>query len=274
MTNNQFMPDLLLNMSNLLYLQHTSACRDFYAAQNGKTIERDDFDRERLHVSTTGTELIPKFQSIFQPTKKRLFDRVDHPGNYRYNCNLSDEDVVLQHWYFGYHIPDGEERQILRTFLERVTPEVERSLGYHFVVCNVRCWEGAGSRMVHGFDWHHDGFAEGVVKILVYLQPPNLQNGTTFVRYADREEHVEREVPAWALIQTTKLIHRGHMGETPGRRVIEFTLAPYRGDSDLTLPIMATNAMYPWIPPNGPDWANQDWSAEIKDIAPLFGYRS
>lgn len=101
-------------------------------------------------------------------------------------------------------------------------------MGHGFEITNVRAWESRPDTNFGPTAWHADGFSSYVRKILLYLQPMNLRNGT--LELYDRSGNkilLNTTEASCILFDNSALLHRGRASTSNVlRKVIEVAIIP------------------------------------------------
>jgi hypothetical protein len=140
-----------------------------------------------------------------------------------------DENIVVglnrESTYYGQPAPSATAA--IEEMLASMSEEIERQLAHCWTVVNVRAWTAKPGGEGGPNSWHSDGFARYVRKIMVYVNSPNVENGTVeLITRKGKTFVVEAATPVCVLFDSAVLKHRGLPGVRQGRPAIEITLAP------------------------------------------------
>ena len=149
------------------------------------------------------------------------------------SSDLTDETAKrlnAENIYYGPPCP--EARNELKRFLSLIALEIESELAQHWRVINVRAWKSRPQAAFGPSDWHVDGYSPYVRKLMLYLQPPNEENGS--IEICDRAGNtisLENSSAVCVLCDTSILLHRGRPSRTNLRPAIEITIMPAQATS-------------------------------------------
>jgi len=150
-----------------------------------------------------------------------------------------------------------KETKNIKNVLSNIAPTIRSCLGHPFRIANMNCWgmmpssDGFGSNA-----WHNDGFPPGMYKLLIYLNPPGRETGTSEVRLPDGSSTIiEGPAGTWVLFNSTTLLHRGLPASSVERTIINVTIVPAFKES--VYPVIAgVRANFPWFPWSIPNHDN------------------
>jgi SAM-dependent methyltransferase len=155
------------------------------------------------------------------------FDQSDFGLDF-FGTQLSEvaiEQLNADNIYFS--PPSIDVQAYLANFLHENSAAIEHELGCRWRVVNVRAWETRKGANYGPSDWHIDGGARCMRKIMFYPLPPNKQNGS--LELFDRQDNkysLEFDYPVAVLLDSSVLLHRGVPGSLENRPAIEVTIIP------------------------------------------------
>lgn len=206
------------------------------------------FARDGAVVFPIPIQTAEALSGYFSVSNEIAFDSADgapghdaHPFSDEIVRSLNEQNV-----YYGR--PSPEVVSALGAYLTSVYDSVAQQLSYDFKVVNFRAWQSRPGADMGPSAWHCDGDREFfLVKLLLYVRPPSLENGTLeFFTRSGRRLVLSARQPLAILIDTSLLLHRGRASATQPRPMIELTMAPALEACDtLELEFAGQNARFP-----------------------------
>jgi hypothetical protein len=213
--------------SRALWRLHEAHCQAKYIGNT--TLQYPGY-----HFSNSGIEIIDKLRTIFTDEKRVDFSHSDvkegylnGAGGYGPLDSFSSEACKKFNEQNNFYMPNAQDISNIEKFFLCIKNEVEERIHSHFDVVNVICKESLPNANFGPHDMHVD--SQGAIrKLVIYLNPPNLENGTTRLITSDGDLVViESENLGWLLFDADYLQHSGlppKSGLT--RPTIELTIAP------------------------------------------------
>lgn len=200
--------------------------------ETGRSSHESGFLLNGFHLIRIPDEVVSRLQRFFDKSIVCSFD--DKETHADYFASVLPVDVVsrINAENVYYRPPSSDARSALEQFLTSVAGEVESQLAHRWRVINVRAWETQPEANIGPNAWHVDGFSHYLRKIMLYLRPPNEDNGTIeiFDRTGDAVL-VDSPWPVGVLFDSATLLHRGRPSRTGQRPVIEITIMPAEATS-------------------------------------------
>ena len=172
------------------------------------------------------------------------FDADDARDDY-FRTDLDEHYVAqLNAQNIYYRMPDSVARDNLSSALNVIADDVAYQLGHSWRVVNVRTWSARPGISFGPSAWHSDGFPSVVNKMMIYLNPPNEDNGTIGIEARDGKKHIIESTHAALVLLDVGLCHCGIPGVSRVRPAIEVTVV--RSEITSTELVFAgANARYP-----------------------------
>ena len=131
-----------------------------------------------------------------------------------------------------YSRPGPSVTDALEAYFETIKDDIETQLACPWAIANVRAWSVLPGTEFGPNIWHSDGFSRYVRKFLIYVNPPNLDAGTTEITTRKGEVmQIEADTPVCVLYDTAVLTHRGRSPKSESRPIIEVSIVPARETS-------------------------------------------
>lgn len=122
----------------------------------------------------------------------------------------------------------------------------------HLKILNMRSWiTNQSSRLYGANKWHSDNFKNGIYKIMIYLNPPCIENGTTEFIIDGKKLKLTGPAGTCLLFDNTNILHRGCLPKKKTNRlVIEITLMLSLFSKQINPNILTSNSncSYPYFP--------------------------
>jgi predicted SAM-dependent methyltransferase len=195
--------------------------------QNQKTNYRSQFLDEGYFLLDIPPVFLGSLRNFFADEIARPFSLADVRPDF-WGSDLSKEiETALNRESIYYGQPDNTAIAAIEKLLTSWSGEIERQLAHHWQVVNVRAWSVKPGGQIGANAWHMDDHTRYVRKFMLYLNPPNLENGTIeIVTRKGKGMVVEAPNPTGVLFDSAILKHRGRPGSKNLRPMIEVTLIP------------------------------------------------
>ena len=157
-------------------------------------------------------------------------------------------DIYVSNKFFTIFDLKKETKNIKKVFLN-IAPEIRACLGHPFRIANVNCWGVMPSSAgIASNAWHVDGYPRRMYKLVIYLNPPSRDNGTSEVLMPDGSSTiVEGSAGTWMLFNSSTLSHRGIPATKGERIIINATIVPAFKEN--VFPVIAgMSSNFPWFP--------------------------
>jgi hypothetical protein len=200
------------------------------------------FSRDGAVAFPLPERVVQALSGYFSASNEIAFDIADGaPG---YDATPFAEDIVRrlneQNIYYGK--PSEAVVSALKTYLAGM----HDALSHQFKVVNLRAWQSRPGADMGPSAWHCDGDRDFfLVKLMLYMQPPNIENGTIeFFTRGGRRYLLAARQPMAILLDSSLLLHRGRPSLTQPRPIIEITIAPTL-QADPEIEFAGQNARFP-----------------------------
>lgn len=202
------------------------------------------------HLNLLDESFIQRIDSLFGVNKGPIIDDPAddlHPNYFSGSSSIKDKENFNKKYTF---LTIDEQRQdLVKSIYNKLYSEVRTVLGADWSIINVRSWKtkkNVGNYAANA--WHSDQFARGTFKLMIYLEAPNLKNGTTILKYKNKEIPVVGEKGTWLLFDNNNLIHKGEAGTGKLiRTIIELTISvSFKKQEQIV--VAGANALYPFYP--------------------------
>lgn len=241
----------MLALSNVLWEHYSLLAHRYFTEQNpaiNSNSRRDQFQRHGYYFSETASELASNFRKIYEKGDTFEYDLLDHHADFRHNPDITDDEAKRRNLSCRFLLLSQTAKKKLRNFLEEIKLEVEEAIGTYWKVANVRCMQYREGVQCGPFDFHRDGWPTGLKKILIYVRPPNLENGTTeLITPVGDNQIIDSEVSSWLVFAPGNIDHRPIVPARGVRESFQINLLPaFKTD---TKPVFSgLGASYPWLP--------------------------
>jgi hypothetical protein len=170
-----------------------------------------DFANEGFRIFKIPQEIADRLAVFFDDKYRRQFDSNDCIASYSHT-KLSARDVAILNRNHVYYGPVNDPKP-LTDYLRDISQAVEFELGHPWRVGNVRAWKTVGREDFGPTQWHTDELPPDAIKMMIYPQPLNAENGS--LELIDREQwphHLITTYPTCVLFDNNALRHRGRPG--------------------------------------------------------------
>ena len=173
-------------------------------------------------------KVVTELMLFFAPALQIPFDINDVSPSSLKGTQKKEKIISLEKQILFYSAPSEITQKSFVKFMKLIAPVVEQQIGSHFKITNVRAWNTKPNTNFGPYNWHFDGGSVFIRKLMFYLRPPNLENGS--IEISDRTGHsfvVKHSSPVCVLYDSSVLSHRGIAPSNIDLRpVIEVTLSP------------------------------------------------
>ena len=241
----------MLALSNVLWEHYSLLAHRYYTEQNpsiASNFRRNQFQRQGYYFNERVSELVSNFREIYEKGDTFEYTILDHSADFRHNPDITDDEAKRRNLSCRFLLLSQIAQKKLRNFLEEIKLEVEESIGTCWKVANVRCMQYREGVQCGPFDFHRDGWPTGLKKILIYVRPPNLENGTTeLITPAGDNQIIESAVSSWLVFAPGNVDHRPIVPTRGVRESFQINLLP-AFKTDTKLVFSGLGASYPWLP--------------------------
>ncbi len=191
--------------------------------------------------------------------------RVDYD---KFDCNLDyvasrikPTEAVLWTRFLKFFDFKEEQLALVKLICEELKPSIENYLGTGFRILNVKAFETLpGAYHFEPNKVHRDSlYPTHTYKVFLYLTPPNLEDGTTFIHSSIKEnetkrernrrkkEHVHGPTGTYLLFNPVTLQHNGIPPQIKRRAMLEIILVPSH-KTEINPTFNGTNSTHPVSP--------------------------
>lgn len=148
---------------------------------------------------------------------------------------------------------NNDMKKIIHEFLDFNKKKFQILFGLNVKVLNIRAWKTKyDAKKIAANEWHSDNFKNGIYKIMIYLNSPSYENGTTEIKIKDKVIPVLGPEGTWMIFDNTNILHRGISPKngSKDRLIIEITARPSFSKLNQNYSSFknVSNGLYPYAP--------------------------
>lgn len=202
-------------------------CELAWLAARGLRNYTSEFLEHGYHIFPIPEETAQAMRGYFKAENRQPITPASGQDGY-FNAGLEESMAAKmnqQSTYYGE--PDADTVDALNGYFGSIADELEAQMAMYWEITNVRAWAVKPDVDYGPNVWHTDGFSRYVRKLLIFVNPPSEEAGTTEITSRTGDVMiVESSGPVCVLYDTNVLSHRGRSPRLENRPIIEVTLAP------------------------------------------------
>lgn len=256
--------DFIKKLSDKIWNGYYETCKDVYDKKNNDN-HRCYINKGYMFAEVSNND-VEGLLSIFNDNNEILFKGNCYKENYFFS-DLCDNTINMLNKDQVYFNVDNETiRRVSNFFNKSIYNQISDALGCYWKIVNIRVFRvrKSGELKNGPNSYHTDGFTNAIKKILIYVTPPNVYDGTTQLKPRNTSELVTitSNNPSYLLFDAGTIVHRAYLEKNSEknsdetkytRKVIEITIAPTHEKIDNTNfanlnAFGGINATYPYFP--------------------------
>lgn len=218
-------------VSNSFYDIYTMEAIKAHRRQFGKPAALTEYQRSRVYCATSEktSSLCEAYDRLEPYRASSIGINIHFMATESFYQDMPKDRIRNPHTLEGMGevmlCPDAAYLNALTDFLNTISADVEQQLGYCWKVLNVITKRTAKKREMH---WHTDGLHSAIVKILIYLNGADEENGSTaYIDVQGNKQMVLGPAATWALFDANSLRHSVSPPTVDkNRRSIEVVIGP------------------------------------------------
>ncbi len=217
-------------------------------ARDGAKATKTELARKGYVKGRLDSATQKELHSIYHAIAPHPFEGDDFRPGYFFDPNMTQDISHERDLANECRKPTPQLLRVLEGWLKREQNALEEIMGHPWRVVSTHLFSLRGRTKLGPDHTHLDGWPVGIRKIMIYLGPTGLKDGSTelFVK-GGGTFHVEGPPGEWVLFENSALEHRAISPQSNPRPILEISIVPALV-TDTTCVDAGMNGGYPWFP--------------------------